>query len=39
VPKVDDMAAHLHGLARPGDLIMTFGAGTITNVGPQFLGL
>ena len=39
VPKVEDLAKTLDGLTRPGDLLMTFGAGTITNVGPQYLAL
>jgi len=39
VPKVEDLPKTLDTLVTPGDLLMTFGAGTITNVGPQFLAL
>jgi UDP-N-acetylmuramate--alanine ligase len=39
VPKVEDLPAALKKLARPGDLLITFGAGTITNAGPAFLAL
>jgi UDP-N-acetylmuramate--alanine ligase len=39
VPKVDDLPKTLDGLTKPGDLLMTFGAGTITHVGPQYLAL
>ena len=34
-----DVAAELVGLAAPGDLVLTLGAGTITTVGPQVLAL
>ena len=37
VPELDDVAGVLAGLARPGDLVLTLGAGTITSVGPQVL--
>jgi len=29
VPRLDDMAAHVADLARPGDLVITLGAGSI----------
>jgi UDP-N-acetylmuramate--alanine ligase len=38
-PKVEELPAFLDGLAHPGDLLITFGAGTITQVGPRFLEL
>jgi UDP-N-acetylmuramate--alanine ligase len=39
VPELADVAATLAGLAAPGDLVLTLGAGTITTVGPQVLAL
>lgn len=39
VPKVDDIPAALAEVARPGDLVVTMGAGTITHAGPAFLAL
>ncbi len=36
VPKVEDLPAFLKNLTQAGDLLITFGAGTITNVGPAF---
>ncbi len=39
VPKVEDLPEFLKGLTKAGDLLITFGAGTITNVGPAYLGL
>jgi len=39
VPRIDDMPQALAGLVRPGDLLVTMGAGTITGVGPAFLAL
>jgi len=39
VPRVEDLPAFLKGITREGDLLMTFGAGSITQVGPQFLEL
>ncbi len=39
VPKVEELPAVLDALCQPGDLLMTFGAGTITGVGPAFLAL
>jgi UDP-N-acetylmuramate--alanine ligase len=39
VPDLDDVAAELLRLARPGDLVLTLGAGTVTDVGPILLGL
>jgi UDP-N-acetylmuramate--alanine ligase len=38
-PRVDDLAKVLDGLTEPGDLVITMGAGTITNAGPAFLAL
>jgi UDP-N-acetylmuramate--alanine ligase len=37
VPRVEDLAAALHARARPGDVIITMGAGNITNVGRALL--
>ena len=37
VPDLDDAAAELVRLARPGDLVLTLGAGSVTEVGPQVL--
>ncbi len=39
VAKVEDLPRALKGLACPGDLVLTFGAGSITHAGPQFLEL
>jgi UDP-N-acetylmuramate--alanine ligase len=39
VPRVEDLPGVLASLTRPGDLVMTFGAGSITSVGPAFLEL
>ncbi len=39
IPDLDDVAKAMAGLARPGDLVLTLGAGDITTVGPQLLGL
>ena len=39
VPDLDDVPRQLVGLARPGDLVLTLGAGTVTDVGPVVLGL
>ncbi len=39
VPRLDDVAAELVGLARPGDVVLTLGAGSITEVGPAVLAL
>ena len=38
-PDLDDVPRQLVGLARPGDLVLTLGAGTVTDVGPVVLGL
>ena len=38
-PGLDDAAAALVSLARPGDLIVTLGAGNVTEVGPKVLAL
>jgi UDP-N-acetylmuramate--alanine ligase len=37
VPSVDDLASALHERARPGDVVITMGAGNITNVGRSLL--
>lgn len=37
VPRLDDVAAELVRRARPGDLVLTLGAGDITTVGPHVL--
>ncbi len=37
VDEVADAAAAVAGLARPGDLVLTIGAGTVTTVGPALL--
>ena len=39
VPRFDDVAAALVERARPGDLVLTLGAGTITHIGPRVLEL
>ncbi|GAA1144435.1 UDP-N-acetylmuramate--L-alanine ligase [Nocardioides aquiterrae] len=39
VPAFDDAAAALAARARPGDLVLTLGAGTVTEVGPRVLEL
>ena len=39
VPDLDDVPAELVRLARPGDLVLTLGAGTVTDVGPVVLAL
>jgi UDP-N-acetylmuramate--alanine ligase len=39
VPDLDDAAAELARHARPGDLVLTLGAGSVTNVGPRVLAL
>lgn len=39
VGRVEDLPGVLRKLTRPGDLLITFGAGTITQVGPAFLAL
>ncbi len=36
---LEDAAAALVGRARPGDLVLTLGAGTVTRVGPEVLAL
>lgn len=38
-PALDDAAGVLAELARPGDLVMTIGAGSVTRVGPALAGL
>jgi UDP-N-acetylmuramate--alanine ligase len=39
VPELSDVAAALAERARPGDMVLTLGAGTITGVGPEVLAL
>ncbi len=39
VPRLQDAAPTLAGLIRPGDLVVTIGAGDITGVGPELLTL
>ncbi len=39
IPKVEDLPEFLKSLTKEGDLLITFGAGTITNVGPAYLAL
>jgi len=39
VPRVEDMAQALATVTRPGDMVLTLGAGNITSVGPAFLDL
>ena len=39
VPRIEDLPEILRDFTRPGDLLITFGAGSITNVGPAFLNL
>ena len=39
VPSFDDAAAALAARARPGDLVLTLGAGTVTEIGPRVLEL
>jgi UDP-N-acetylmuramate--alanine ligase len=39
VAKVEDLPAELKALCRAGDLLLTFGAGSITHAGPGFLEL
>jgi UDP-N-acetylmuramate--alanine ligase len=39
VPDVRDAARAVAGLARPGDLVLTLGAGDVTETGPQVLAL
>jgi len=39
VPRIEDLPKALDEISKEGDLLMTFGAGTITNVGPAFLAL
>jgi UDP-N-acetylmuramate--alanine ligase len=36
-PALDEAVALLAGLARPGDLVLTLGAGDVTTVGPRLL--
>jgi UDP-N-acetylmuramate--alanine ligase len=39
LPDRAEVAAAVHGLVRPGDLVLTVGAGDVTAVGPQLLRL
>ena len=37
VPKRIDVVPHMAGLAAPGDLVLTLGAGDVTAIGPQLI--
>ena len=39
VPDLDDAPAELLRLAGPGDLVLTLGAGSVTDIGPRLLAL
>jgi UDP-N-acetylmuramate--alanine ligase len=39
VPEIQDMPKALLGLTQPKDMLITFGAGSITQVGPAYLAL
>ena len=39
VPRLEDAAASIEPLARPGDVVLTVGAGSVTQVGPALLDL
>ena len=39
VPDVENLPRELKSVAKPGDLVITFGAGSITHAGPAFLAL
>jgi UDP-N-acetylmuramate--alanine ligase len=39
VPDLDDVPSALAARARPGDLVLTLGAGSVTEVGPRLLEL
>jgi UDP-N-acetylmuramate--alanine ligase len=39
VPDLEAVPRELFGLARPGDLVLTLGAGSVTDVGPRLLAL
>jgi UDP-N-acetylmuramate--alanine ligase len=39
VPSWSDVAAEVAGLVRPGDLVLTIGAGDVTMIGPEILRL
>jgi UDP-N-acetylmuramate--alanine ligase len=39
VPRIEDLPKVLEAATRPGDLVVTLGAGNITSVGPAFLEL
>ncbi len=39
VREVQDLPKELHKIAQSGDLLITFGAGSITQIGPKFLTL
>ena len=39
VPRVEDLPEAFKRLTRSGDLLITFGAGSITNAGPAFMEL
>ena len=37
VPRRVDVVGHMASLARPGDLVLTMGAGDVTAIGPQLV--
>ena len=37
IPELGDIAAHLAALVRPGDFVLTMGAGDVRRVGPELL--
>jgi UDP-N-acetylmuramate--alanine ligase len=39
LPRVEDLPKRLDALTKEGDLLITLGAGTITQVGPNYLAL
>jgi UDP-N-acetylmuramate--alanine ligase len=39
VADVEELPKELKGATQPGDLVITFGAGSITHAGPAFLAL
>jgi len=39
VARVEDLPKVLETITKPGDLVLTMGAGTITTAGPAFLAL
>jgi len=39
VPSRSELVGRVRGLARPGDLVLTMGAGDVTAVGPELVAL